>query len=342
MSQGPEDLARKTIDQLLDAVGWIVQGRDQSNVMAGRGVAIREFPLGSGYGEADYLLFVDGMALGVIEAKKEGSTLTGFEGQTAKYGEGVPKHIHAPRRPLPFLYQSTGIETRFTNLLEPDARSRQVFAFHRPETLGEWLETEIKHPGSMMRAKVRHLPPLMKDRLRPAQVKAIENLEVSLADHRPRALIQMASGGGKTYMACNFVYRLIKHGGAKRVLFLVDRGNLGQQTLKEFQAFVTPDENRPFTQLYNVQHMQSNKLDDVSRVCITTIQRLYSMLRGDEQFDPALEEQSGFTMADLQKEQPPVAYNPKLPIEAFDVIVTDECHRSIYNLWRQVNAIAPT
>lgn len=336
MSSGPEELARKNIDQLLEAAGWLVQSRDQSNLEAGRGVAIREFPLGTGFGEADYLLFVDGMAVGVIEAKKEGSTLTGFEGQTAKYGEGVPKHIHAPRRPLPFLYQSTGVENRFTNLLEPDARSRHVFAFHRPETLGDWLETEIKHPGSMLRAKVRHLPSLIKDQLRPAQIKAIENLDKSLADHRPRALIQMASGGGKTYTACNFVYRLIKHGGAKRVLFLVDRGNLGRQTLKEFQAFITPEENRPFTELYNVQYMQSNKLDDVSRVCITTIQRLYSMLRGDEQLDPALEEQSVFTMADLQKEQPPVAYNSKLPIESFDVIVTDECHRSIYNLWRQV------
>ena len=286
MSSGPEELARNNIDQLLEAAGWLVQSRDQSNLGAGRGVAIREFPLGTGYGEADYLLFVDGMAVGVIEAKKEGSTLTGFEGQTAKYGEGVPKHIHAPRRPLPFLYQSTGIETRFTNLLEPDACSRQVFAFHRPETLGEWLETEIKHPGSMMRAKVRHLPVLIKDRLRPAQIKAIENLEISLADHRPRALIQMASGGGKTYTACNFVYRLIKHGGAKRVLFLVDRGNLGRQTMKEFQAFITPEENRPFTELYNVQYMQSNKLDDVSRVCITTIQRLYSMLRATSNWTP--------------------------------------------------------
>ena len=97
----------------------------------------------------------------------------------------------------------------------------------------------------------------------------------------------MASGGGKTFTACNFAYRLIKYAGAKRILFLVDRGNLGRQTLKEFQAFVTPEENRPFTELYNVQLMRSNKLDDVSRVCITTIQRLYSMLKGEEQLDPS-------------------------------------------------------
>jgi type I restriction enzyme, R subunit len=272
----------------------------------------------------------------VVEAKKEGSTLTGFEGQTAKYGEGLPSHVPAPRRPLPFLYQSTGVETRVTNLLEPDARSRNVFAFHQPETLAEWLEQEVQHPGSTLRAELRQMPPLIEEGLRPAQIKAINNLEVSLAQHRPRALIQMASGGGKTYTACNVAYRLIKHAGAKRILFLVDRGNLGRQTLKEFQAFITPEENRPFTELYNVQLMQSNKLDDVSKVCITTIQRLYSMLRGEEQLDPALEEESAFTMAGLQREPVPVGYNPRLPIETFDFIITDECHRSIYNLWRQV------
>ena len=272
----------------------------------------------------------------MIEAKKEGSTLTGFEGQTAKYSEGLPPEIPAPRHPLPFLYQSTGLETRFTSLLDPDARSRNVFAFHRPETLAEWLQDELQHPGTTLRALLRHMPPLTKDKLRLAQTKAIENLEVSLTDQRPRALIQMASGGGKTYTACNFVYRLIKYAGARRVLFLVDRANLGRQTLKEFQAFITPDENRPFTELYNVQHMQSNKLDDVSRVCITTIQRLFSMLKGEEQLDPALEEESAFTMEGLQREPVPVAYNPRMPIETFDFIVTDECHRSIYNLWRQV------
>ncbi len=332
----PEDRARQDIDQLLAAAGWILQNRPEANITAGRGVAVREFPMKKGHGEADYLLFVDGAAAGVIEAKREGETLTGVEIQTAKYSEGVPDGIPAPRRPLPFLYQSTGVETRFTSLLDPEARSRQVFAFHRPETLAQWLLDESQHPGTTLRARLRNMPPLIKEGLRPAQVTAIENLEVSLADQRPRALIQMASGGGKTFAACNFAYRLIKHAGAKRILFLVDRGNLGRQTLKEFQAFVTPEENRPFTELYNVQLMRSNKLDDVSRVCVTTIQRLFSMLKGEEELDPSLEEESAFTMASLQKQPVPVGYNPRLPIETFDFIVTDECHRSIYNLWRQV------
>jgi type I restriction enzyme R subunit len=331
----PEDRARENIDRLLGAAGWIVQNKKEVNLLAGHGVAVREFPMKSGHGEADYLLFVDSAPIGVVEAKKEGDTLTGVELQTTKYSEGIPTNLTAPRRPLPFQYQSTGVETRFTNLLEPDARTRHVFAFHRPETLDQWLIQELQHPGTTLRARLHSLPPLITDGLRPAQITAIHNLEKSQAESRPRALIQMASGGGKTYTACNFIYRLIKHAGARRILFLVDRSNLGRQTLKEFQQFRTPEEHRFFTELYNVQHMQSNKLDDVSKVCITTIQRLYAMLRGEE-LDPAEEEQSGFDASLLQTEPVPVEYNPRLPIENFDFIVTDECHRSIYGLWRQV------
>src|SRR6516165_4486278 len=334
--ESPEALARKNIDQLLTAAGWVVQSRDEVNLAAGRGVAIREFPMKPGFGEADYLLYVDARAVGVIEAKKEGSTLTGFEIQTAKYSEGLPDSLPAPKRPLPFCYQSTGVETRFTNLLEPDAASRNVFAFHRPETLGEWLNDELAQPNSTAKARIRQATLLAEAGLRPAQIKAIKNLEVSLGLGKPRALIQMASGGGKTFTACNFIYRLIKYAGARRILFLVDRSNLGRQTLKEFQNFRTPEEQRLFTELYNVQHLQSNKLDGVSKVCISTIQRLYSMLQGQEELDPGLEEQAGFTLETLQRRPAPVAYNSDISIETFDFIITDECHRSIYNLWRQV------
>src|SRR5439155_6590891 len=168
-----------------------------------------------------------------------------------------------------------------------------------------------------------------------AQIEAIHNLEKSLAENKRRSLVQMATGSGKTYTAANLVYRLIKLAGARRILFLVDRGNLGDQTLKEFQQFVTPDDGRKFTELYNIQHLQSSKLDLVSRVCISTIQRLYSMLKGEE-LDPELDEASGERIAAFFKEPLPVVYNPAVPIETFDFIITDECHRSIYNLWRQV------
>jgi type I restriction enzyme R subunit len=336
MLDTPESRARETIDKLLTEAGWIVQSRDEANVNAGRGVAIREFPLKAGYGEADYLLYVDGAPAGVVEAKKEGETLTGHEIQTEKYSVGLPDTLKPHKKPLPFCYQSTGIETRFTNLLEPDARSRGVFAFHRPESLADWLMEEAKVPGSTLRARLRQLPPLIEEGLWPAQVRAITGLDKSLAEGRPRALIQMASGGGKTFTACNFCYRLIKHAGARRVLFLVDRRTLGQQAKREFEQFTTPEEHRKFTELYNVQLLQSNKLDPVGKVCVTTIQRLFSMLKGEAETDTEIEETPLAFLEKLFKEPVPIAYNPSIPIEFFDFIVVDECHRSIYHLWRQV------
>ena len=330
MAQTPEERARLDIDQQLKACGWQVQDRADADISANLGVAIREFPLEGG-DAADYLLYAGGKAIGVVEAKPEGTTLTGVEIQSAKYTQGLPTNLPAYHRPLPFAYESTGKETRFTNALDPDARSREVFTFHRPETLIEWAQLPAQ-----LRGRLRSLPPLAAGSLWDVQQRAIVNLEKSLAENRPRALIQMSTGSGKTFTAVNSIYRLIRHADARRVVFVVDRGNLGRQTLKEFQQFVTPDDGRKFTELYNVQHLQSSTIDKVSRVCITTIQRLYSILKGEE-LDPELEEGSTFNSGALLAKQPvPVEYNPAIPIETFDFIVTDECHRSIYNLWRQV------
>ena len=332
----PEARARVEIDRMLDRAGWIVPSADQANLKARRGVAVREFVLKQGHGRVDYMLFVDGTAVGVIEAKKEGETLTGVEWQSAKYLEGLPQWVDAALEGfLPFAYESTGVETRFTSTLDPEPRSREVFGFHRPETLMRWIgERTENNLTPTLRHRLRMLPDLHDSDLWPAQARAIRNLEESLAEDRPRALIQMATGSGKTYTAANVAYRLIKFGGARRVLFLVDRANLGRQTRKEFQAFTTPDDGRKFTELYNVQHLSSNVIDPVSRVTITTIQRLYSILKGDPELDPELDEHSGY---DLEPSEPvAVEYNPNVPIETFDVVVVDECHRSIYGLWRQV------
>jgi hypothetical protein len=135
----PEALARQQIDRLLAAAGWAVHNFKAADIHAARGVAIREFQLNPGFGEADYLLYVDGKAAGVIEAKKQGATLTGVEVQSGKYAQGLPASLPAWRRPLPFVYESTGAETHFTNALDPEPRARTAFAFHRPETLAEWL-----------------------------------------------------------------------------------------------------------------------------------------------------------------------------------------------------------
>ena len=348
MTKTPEQVARDSIDKMLVESNWDVQDFDKANIHAKKGVAIREFPLVKGHGRADYLLYVDGKAAGVIEAKKVGTTLTGVEIQSDKYKTGLPDDLPAWYRPLPFCYQSTGVETRFTNDLDPAPRSRDVFSFHRPETLAEWLhdeppvvtakaaETQTPYgKPSTLNLRLKQMPELIKDGLWPAQIVAIQNLEKSLAENRPRALIQMAAGSGKTFTAINFIYRLIKFAKARRVLFLVDRGNLGKQTLKEFQQYVSPYNNYKFSEEYIVQRLTSKNLDKTARVCICTIQRLYSMLRGEE-LPEIDEEESVQGLENIYDEVPPIEYNPAIPIETFDFIITDECHRSIYNLWRQV------
>jgi len=325
----PEERARQKIDQLLEAAGWIVQDYRQVNLRASLGVAVRDLPLKTG--PADYVLFVDARPAGVIEAKPFGTTLSGVAEQSGDYLTSIPESLPHVDEPPRFGYESTGIETMFRDLSDPDFCSRRVFSFHRPETLNEWLSE-----NDTIRARLRCLPPLMTDGLRDCQIEAIANLERSFAEARPRALIQMASGSGKTYTAVSSVYRLIRFAGARRVLFLVDRSNLGRQARSEFQNYTTPDDGRKFTELYNIQHLTSNTLDPVSRVCITTIQRLYSMLKGEPDLDSSLEEQSMFEMLRGMLAPAEISYNPAIPIEMFDFIITDECHRSIYHLWRQV------
>src|SRR3990170_3311336 len=336
----PEAKARQQIDALLTAAGWAVQDRAAMNLFTKQGVAVREFPTDTG--PADYLLFVERQAVGVIEAKPEGATLSGVAEQAADYAVNLPPSIPHVSLPLPFLYESSGVETFFRDNRDPEPRSRRLFAFHRPETLVEWVEEgPSSRSEATLRRRLGELPErvaLITTNLWPAQVEAITNLERSFAADHPRALIQMATGSGKTFTAVNFVYRLIKFAKARRVLFLVDRNNLGRQAFKEFDQLVTPDDGRKFTELYNVQHLQSNVLDDVSKVHITTIQRLYSMLLGEPEFDAANEETSLWEAGPaLEKQgQKEVRYNPRIPIEYYDFIITDERHRSIYNLWRQV------
>jgi type I restriction enzyme R subunit len=357
----PEQRARQKIDAALAVSGWIVQDRDEMNVSAGRGVAVREFKLVRGHGYADYLLFVDGKAAGVLEAKAKGHTLVGVEPQAKKYAEGLPPNLDPQVAPLPFLYISDGGATRFTNLLDRKPKSRRIFQIHRPETLAEWLGAETldawvkalraddeeaytaaddTRPSSL-RTRMSTLPPL--DRrlvderfLFPNQFEAITNLEQSLKLDKPRALIQMATGSGKTFFAVTALYRQIKFAGARRVLFLVDRANLGEQADKEFASYRTPDTRRKFTELYNVQRLTSNTIGASTKVVITTIQRLYSMLKGEPELDPSVEEGTQFAEGFAPKEPLPVVYNAAYPPEYFDLIFIDECHRSIYSIWSQV------
>jgi type I restriction enzyme R subunit len=334
-NQNPEQKARDNIDAQLKLAGWVIQSTKKIDFSAGLGIAVREYH--TDVGPADYVLFVDKQAIGVIEAKKEelGHKITEVEEQTEGYATAKLKWVNN-KEPLPFLYESTGILTRFTDGRDPKPRSREVFNFHRPETIKEWLAQ-----GVSLRARLQHIPllnpehlPAQELRLRDCQEIAITNLEESFKADRPRALIQMATGAGKTYTAITSIYRLLKHAEGKRVLFLVDTKNLGEQAEQEMMSYVPIDDNRKFTELYNVQRLKSSYVAKDSQVCISTIQRLYSILK-DTPLDDAAEEINPAELAQ-PKAPMPVVYNEKVPPEFFDFIYIDECHRSIYNLWQQV------
>ena len=327
----PEAQARQIIDSKLVQAGWIVQDHKAINLGAGPGVAVREFPTDSG--PADYLLFVQRQAVGVIEAKRDdaGATLVATERQTARYATARLKW-RREGAPLRFLFEATGQIIRFTDTADPAPRSREVFHFFRPETLADWTA----RGDTLRRRLVEAMPALPAEKLRDCQIRAVTGLERSLAANRPRALIHMATGAGKTFTAITSVYRLLKFGGAKRVLFLVDTRNLGRQAHQEFMAYTPPDDARQFTELYNVQRLSSPAIDPQAQVCISTVQRLYSMLSGQPIADSAEDVSLNEVPSLKDRTPPPVRYDAAVPVETFDFIVIDECHRSIYNLWKQV------
>jgi type I restriction enzyme R subunit len=323
----PEARARTVIDAQLAAAGWAVQDRGAVNRNAGLGVAVREYPLASG--PCDYLLLVAGRACGVVEAKAAGATLSGVAEQARGYQAALPAALARWSDPLRFDYEASSTEILFSDRLDPEQRSRRVFAFHRPETLHAWLKA-----AASLRARLQTMPALTRDGLRDCQIEAIEALEASLRGDHPRAFVQMATGAGKTFTAATLSYRLLAHAGATRILFLVDRNNLGRQTLKEFQAYRPPGTGRPFTELYNVQRLGPAGLDPPAKVVISTIQRVFAQLTGAELSEED-EEAGDFAQApDPAPKQ--VAYSAALPPETFDIVIVDECHRSIYGTWRQL------
>jgi len=326
----PEAKARQQIDLKLQHAGWVVQDVKELNLSAALGVAVREYPTDTG--PADYVLFVNRHAVGVIEAKKDtaGEVLTVAESQSERYAAANLKW-RKDNTPLRFLFEATGQIIRVTDNADPAPRSREVFHFFKPETLAAWLA----QPETLRRRLAEHMPALPERNLRECQVSAVTGLETSLAVNKPRALVHMATGAGKTFTAITSVYRLLKFGGAKRILFLVDTRNLGKQAHQEFMAYTPPDDGRKFTELYNVQRLASPSIDPHSQVCISTIQRMYSILSG-EPIDESAEDVSLNEMQQTSKQEKFVRYNPAVPVETFDFIIIDECHRSIYNLWKQV------
>lgn len=333
----PEEKARILIDEQLRNAGWSVQDRREIDLVNHMGVAVRETIMASGAGRADYLLYVNRRILGVIEAKPSGVTLTEVLWQSRGYSQGLTKEqklvATTVSGELPFIYEASGTETYFTNLYDPEPRARRIFNFQKPETLARIIRESESNKFPTWRGRVSTVPNTDGYDLRPASRRAIEAIEDSLKSNRhSRSLVQMATGAGKTRMAVTESYRLLKFGGFTKVLFLVDRNNLGDQTLREFRDFTTPDDGRKFTDLYNVDKLTGSGMVGSSAVVISTIQRVFSVLKGQtvtDQDDPGID---GY----VPDEPVTVQYNESLPPESFDLVIVDECHRSIYGLWRGV------
>jgi type I restriction enzyme R subunit len=334
----PEARARREIDRQLEQAGWSVQDRTAIDLVNHLGVAVREAILNSTAGRVDYLLYLDRRVVGVIEAKPAGTTLSEVQWQSRRYAQGLKPEQKLGavlvREELPFVFEASGSETHFTNLYDPAPRARHLFNFPRPATLARIIREEETHPSaSTWRGRVQRLPSTDGYDLRPASRRAVIAVEESLAENsHARSLVQMATGAGKTRMAVTESYRLLKFGGFQRVLFLVDRNNLGDQTMREYRDFDTPDDGRKFTDLYNVDKLTGSGMVESSAVVISTIQRVWSVLKGETVSD---EDDQG--LDNYQPSAPVVVtYTADLPPEAFDLIIVDECHRSIYGLWRGV------
>lgn len=326
----PEQKAREAIDRRLTQAGWVVQDMKQLNLFAGLGIAVREFPTSTG--PVDYALFVDAVPVGVVEAKKDnaGENITVVEGQSSRYAGSTFKWVKGDYR-IRFAYEATSKLTRFTDYDDIKYRSRTVFNFHQPQE----LQRLMKLPDTV-RNRMKHFPNFDTTGFRKCQITAIGNLEQSFAANKPKALIQMATGAGKTFTAITAVYRLLKYANVNRVLFLVDTKGLGEQAEREFLAYRPNDDNRSFSEIYGVRRLKSSFIPDSAHVCISTIQRMYSILSGEE-IDESVEEESVYENPSVDKQAPKeVIYNSKYPPEFFDIIIIDECHRSIYNVWKQV------
>lgn len=334
-----EAQVRVEIDRALVLAGWAVQDLDDMDVVNHRGAAVREVTTRAG--RADYLLYVDARLVGVIEAKREGADLSGAQEQAARYAS----HLTSDQRisaggweRLPFQYVSDGNTVRFRNELDPDARSRRVFSVHRPETMARWIHEAATDPDNpTFRARLRLLPETYLDiaPLREAQVEAIVGLEKSLACGDTRALVQMTMGAGKTHAVVQHSYRVLKHAKAQRVLFLVDRNNLGKQAVEEYEGTAVPGGSQCFSDVYPVQRLLGGPLKGSSDVVVSTIQRLWLSLTGQPVPESGENQDDRVDTYDVERPVE-VSYNKDLPPETFDVIYVDECHRSIYGKWRGV------
>ncbi|WP_099292762.1 MULTISPECIES: DEAD/DEAH box helicase family protein [unclassified Butyricimonas] len=317
----PEEKARVKIDQMFLDAGWAIVDRDHyaPNITA---VAIKEGLL-KGNLEADYFLFINGKAVGILEAKREETNVSSniVCQQATLYVRSVPNCYQTYENPLPLIYQSNGNVVLFRDHRNKNSDYIELNRIHTPKEIVKMLGIKDFYAG---------LPILRKKGLRDCQYEAITELEKSFRSGQNRALMNLATGAGKTYTACLAAYRFLAYTPMKRILFLVDRNNLGKQAEGEFGRFRLTENGDPFNTIFTVNRLHSPKVPQDSNVVISTIQRLFSLLKGEDIEDTDNDEEYDET-SEIE-----LPRNPNLPPDFFDMIIIDECHRSIYGNWKKV------
>ena len=319
----PEEKARVIIDRMFEEAGWKVVDRDKyaPNMTA---VAIKE-GLMVGNREADYLLFLNGKAVGVLEAKRIETDINSdiVQEQARLYTRSCPKWCQAwfPNIPLPLAYVANSRDLMFYDTRKSDSEFEYCKKIHTPKEVKKLLGLEDDYVG---------LPTLSSKGLRACQYEAITQLEQSFRIGENRALMVLATGAGKTYTACLAAYRMLAFTPMKRILFLVDRNNLGKQAETEFGTFRLTENGDPFNTIFTVNRLKSSSVPTDSNVVISTIQRLFSLLKGDEITDNDEDDE------EIEDKEIILPENPNLPSDFFDMIIIDECHRSIYGNWQKV------
>lgn len=317
----PEEKARKRIDEMFAESGWKVLARDEyaANISA---IALEE-GLMNGNLEADYLLFISGKAVGVLEAKRQEIDVSTehVTKQAINYTKNLPGWCQYWQKPLPLVYVSNGKQLLFKDQRNPESEFEPIGRIHTPKEIVSMLQIQDIYAG---------LPALRKKGLRDCQFEAITNLEESFREGHKKALMVLATGAGKTYTACTAAYRFLSYTPMKRVLFLVDRNNLGKQAEGEFGMYRLTETGDPFNTIFTVNRLKSSRIPKDTSVMISTIQRLFSLLKGEEVTD--IDDDDEFEPSNPIE----LSGNLSLPHDYFDLIIIDECHRSIYGNWRAV------
>ena len=325
----PEEKARVIIDKQLTAAGWDIVSRDE--YIPRSASAVKE-ALMQGNTESDYLLFMDDKAIAVIEAKREENPLGKDVQQQAEDYACNPQDWYGLwfQHQIPLVYLANGKKIYFKNMLKPDSEYVELSEMHPPKKMLQ-LIGQVSEYGA--------LPRLDKRGLRDCQYRAETEFENSIKQGKKKSLAVLATGSGKTYLACLASYRLLNYTPAKRVLFLVDRNNLARQTESEYSTFDRTEDHQEMSSLYEIKRLKKEK-DVKADIVISTIQKLFAILTGNPlPGDDDEDEEDEKNTIDEEKEDNTVIQlgdDLKLPPDYFQLIIVDECHRSIYGKWRSV------